>query len=316
MTRNSNKLALLALLGGQLPTFESYDDVVLPPGPFRMPPPPDPEDGPPTRKLPLPKKEPVLVVGERVHQQIAKALTAHGTDVVVLDSPTGRERFEEAALRTYGVSFDTPPAVHHHDLQHLERDALDRLADELVARDHIELGIDYAALEFRTYAAATTASVKKPHDPRDAIVAHLTELHRLGKLNMRELSPEQKHAWATRGEKLREDGPTCAMCGLLFSFKHAGCIDYADRRVHTWCEQRKPTPERLAGIAAVDEALAQCGWRGTVEERRARAETMLEDLPDHQIEEFVRSRARAMAKAEAKRARKAEAWAKQQKGCG
>jgi hypothetical protein len=72
------------------------------------------------------------------------------------------------------------------------------------------------------------------------------------------ISSKEKHALATRGQKLRENEPPCAMCELPFTFERPGCHDYAGRHVHTWCEVREPSPERKAAIAAVSDALGQC----------------------------------------------------------
>lgn len=187
----------------------------------------------------------------------------------------------------------------------------------MVEADDTSLRAAHSQIERRTIAAlqGVATTVSAPPDPRDQILERLLGVHPLGPPldNFAKLSPEQKHAWATRGQKLRTDVAPCAMCGLAFTFERPGCHDYADRHVHVWCEQRKPTPERAEAISIVSNALAESGWKGTAEERDARAAEMISDVPDHRLVGLVRSRLRELTKAEAKRHRKALAWAKQRR---
>lgn len=61
---------------------------------------------------------------------------------------------------------------------------------------------------------------------------------------------------------------------------------------------------RAPAVLHMSTLLKECGWRGTDEERLLRAAELLDEAPDAILDEWAKTRAAAIARAETKRRRK------------
>lgn len=283
MTNKLSSMQLLALLA-QLPPVDESDIPDL--SNFALP-----TDGPKPEPSPTGRTQ-VLVVG---------------------DSPSTRAAVRALSSQR-GVDVVTAIGAQVH--AEIERKLPDLTEAELAFIEAPQ-EIDHARLEGR--ALADFERMGGPFGLMDAVPTHFS---RYPTADFSKLSPAEKHARATHGQKPRTDRPPCEMCGLHFTFERPGCVDYAGRLVHTWCERRKPTKAREELIAFLRDRLFDEGryFYGEhdaakrLEKCRSYAEEVVEDMPEHKVVLMNKSDRGAWQRAVAKRARKAEARLKQREG--